>query len=50
METLFYKKKSKFKKILFYHFNQLLKIPGELDEAKKNKIVQRPPFAFLDGP
>jgi len=32
------------------HFNQLLNIPGELDEAAKTKIVQRPPVALLDDP
>jgi len=30
--------------------NQLVNIPGELDETAKNKIVQKPPVALLDDP
>jgi len=34
--------------VISNHFDQLLNIPGELDEAAKNKIVQKPPVALLD--
>ena len=48
--TTILQKKDKISERFSYHFNQLLNLPGDLDEIAKDKIMQRPLVPLLDEP